>query len=118
MLYGVLYGAERMIVEGMRTDSLYIGSTTIRVSQLLSAIIVVVALAFFVYFMTVCKKGKLPKALQLDDLDALEEANKKQRQNKRLNLKRRKDKRLSKSRKRKIRGIKMNIIDGKAVSKK
>ena len=77
MLYGVLYGAERMIVEGMRTDSLYIGSTTIRVSQLLSAIIVVVALAFFVYFMTVCKKGKLPKALQLDDLDALEEANKK-----------------------------------------
>ena len=77
MLYGVLYGAERMIVEGMRTDSLYIGSTTIRVSQLLSAIIVVVALAFFVYFMTVYKKGKLPKALQLDDLDALEEANKK-----------------------------------------
>ena len=77
MLYGVLYGAERMVVEGMRTDSLYIGSTTIRVSQLLSAIIVVVALAFFAYFMTVCKKGKLPKALQLDDLDALEEANKK-----------------------------------------
>ena len=77
MLYGVLYGAERMVVEGMRTDSLYIGSTTIRVSQLLSAIIVVVALVFFIYFMTKYKKGKLPKALQLDDLDALEEANKK-----------------------------------------
>ena len=77
MLYGILYGAERMIVEGLRTDSLYIGSTTIRVSQLLSAIIVVVALVAFVYFMTLCKKQKLPKSLVLDDLDALEDANKK-----------------------------------------
>jgi len=60
MLYGVLYGAERMIVEGMRTDSLYIGSTNIRVSQLLSAIIVVAALTCFVYFMIRYKKGTLP----------------------------------------------------------
>lgn len=63
MLYGVLYGAERMIVEGMRTDSLYIANTTVRVSQLLSAIIVVVALAFFVYFMLRYKKGTLPQAM-------------------------------------------------------
>ena len=63
MLYGVLYGVERMIVEGMRTDSLYIGSTTIRVSQLLSAIIVVVALAFFTYFMVRAKQNKLPKRM-------------------------------------------------------
>ncbi|MGN0487031.1 MAG: prolipoprotein diacylglyceryl transferase [Acutalibacteraceae bacterium] len=34
--YGVWYGLERMIVEGMRTDSLFIGDTNIRVSQLLS----------------------------------------------------------------------------------
>lgn len=60
MLYGVLYGAERMVVEGMRTDSLYIGGTNIRVSQLLSAIIVVVALAAFIYFMVRYKKGTLP----------------------------------------------------------
>ncbi len=40
--YGVWYGLGRMIIEGMRTDSLYIGSTGIRVSQLLSAVIVVV----------------------------------------------------------------------------
>jgi len=60
MLYGVLYGAERMVVEGMRTDSLYIGSTNIRVSQLLSMIIVVVALAFFIYFMIRAKKCNLP----------------------------------------------------------
>ena len=37
VLYGVWYGVERMVVEGMRTDSLYIGSTSIRVSQVLSA---------------------------------------------------------------------------------
>ena len=60
MLYCVLYGAERMIVEGMRTDSLYIGNTNLRVSQLLSMIIVVVALAFFIYFMIRVKKGTLP----------------------------------------------------------
>ncbi len=63
MLYGVLYGAERMVVEGMRTDSLYIGSTNIRVSQLLSAIIVVVALSFFIYFMIRCKKNTLPQKM-------------------------------------------------------
>lgn len=60
MLYGVLYGAERMVVEGMRTDSLYIGDTSVRVSQLLSAIIVVAALAAFIYFMIRYKKGTLP----------------------------------------------------------
>lgn len=69
MLYGVLYGAERMVVEGMRTDSLYIGDTTIRVSQLLSLIIVVVALAFFIYCMARHKKGNLPKSLILDAPD-------------------------------------------------
>ncbi len=60
MLYGVLYGAERMIVEGMRTDSLYIVNTNLRVSQLLSMIIVVVALAFFIFFMIRVKKNTLP----------------------------------------------------------
>lgn len=63
MLYGVLYGAERMVVEGMRTDSLYIGDTTIRVSQLLSAIIVVVAICFFIAFMVKYKKGTLPQKM-------------------------------------------------------
>ena len=65
MLYGVLYGAERMIVEGMRTDSLYIAHTTIRVSQLLSAIIVVVALVCFVIFYLKQKKGTLPSKMAL-----------------------------------------------------
>ena len=42
LTYGVWYGLERMIVEGMRTDSLYIGDTGIRVSQALSFGIVLV----------------------------------------------------------------------------
>ncbi len=63
MLYGVLYGAERMVVEGMRTDSLYVANTTIRVSQLLSGVIVIFALAFFIYFMIRCKKGTLPQSM-------------------------------------------------------
>ena len=63
MLYCVLYGFERMVVEGIRTDSLYIANTNIRVSQLLSLIIVVVALAFFIYFMIRAKKGTLPQRM-------------------------------------------------------
>ena len=42
LCYGVWYGLERAIVEGLRTDSLYIGDTNIRVSQLLSVVLVVV----------------------------------------------------------------------------
>lgn len=42
LCYGVWYGFERAIVEGLRTDSLYIGDTNIRVSQLLSVVLVVV----------------------------------------------------------------------------
>lgn len=67
MLYGIWYGLERAVVEGLRTDSLYIGSTTLRVSQLLSMIIAVV----FAAALTVCfvkyKKGTLWSGLQLDE---------------------------------------------------
>lgn len=69
MLYCVLYGAERMVVEGLRTDSLYIGNTDIRVSQLLSAIIVVAGLVAFITCLILYKKGKLPKALELTPAD-------------------------------------------------
>lgn len=68
MLYGIWYGLERAVVEGLRTDSLYIGETTLRVSQLLSMIIVVVfAVAFVICFIKL-KKGTLPKVLQLDSM--------------------------------------------------
>ncbi len=66
MLYGILYGAERAVVEGLRTDSLYIGNTDLRVSQLLSIIIA----AVFAFALIICfvkyKKGTLWKALALD----------------------------------------------------
>ena len=39
-VYMILYGIIRFFIEGLRTDSLYIGSTNIRTSQLLSLIIV------------------------------------------------------------------------------
>lgn len=66
MLYGVWYGLERAVVEGLRTDSLYIGDTTLRVSQLLSiAIVAVFAVAFVACFVKY-KKGTLWSALQLD----------------------------------------------------
>lgn len=43
--YAALYGAERAIVEGMRTDSLYLGQ--VRMSQLLSMLMLLAVLALF-----------------------------------------------------------------------
>ncbi len=48
LCYGVWYGIERMIVEGLRTDSLYIAGTAIRVSQALSAAIALVCAVLLV----------------------------------------------------------------------
>ena len=39
LLYFLIYGAGRAWIEGLRTDSLYIGNTGIRVSQLLSLVL-------------------------------------------------------------------------------
>ncbi len=47
-LYMILYGLERVLVEGLRTDSLYIGHTNVRVSQLLSGILIVAGIALFI----------------------------------------------------------------------
>ena len=44
--YFALYGTARFFIEGLRTDSLYIGSTGIRTSQLLSLIFVVASLIY------------------------------------------------------------------------
>ena len=51
-LYMIIYGAERAVVEGLRTDSLTVslGSNTIRVSQWLSVILVVLGVALFIDF--------------------------------------------------------------------
>lgn len=44
--YLLLYGIGRAWIEGLRTDSLYIGSTGIRVSQALSAVLIVCSAAY------------------------------------------------------------------------
>jgi len=48
-LYIFWYGLGRAWVEGLRTDSLYIGSTDLRVSQLLAAVSALGALAVMIY---------------------------------------------------------------------
>ena len=50
LLYGVWYGVERAVVEGLRTDSLYIGDTGIRTSQLLSVILAVICVVLYTVF--------------------------------------------------------------------
>lgn len=49
LLYIVWYGAERAIVEGLRTDSLYFFGTGLRTSQLLSLLILTIGLAALIY---------------------------------------------------------------------
>ena len=56
--YGIIYGIERTIVEGLRTDSLYIGNTTLRASQLLSLAIVAVCTIVTIYKFKKKKKAK------------------------------------------------------------
>ena len=72
--YGAWYGLGRMIIEGFRTDSLCIGNTTIRVSQLLSAIIVLACLAALIVLTVKYKKH--PKPIDGIDYFSEEELNK------------------------------------------
>ena len=55
--YIILYGVERFIVEGMRTDSLYIGS--LRISQVLSLVFVVGSLIYLIVLNTKFKDKKI-----------------------------------------------------------
>ncbi len=48
-LYFLLYGIGRFWIEGLRTDSLYIGGTGIRVSQALSLVLVIASAALLLY---------------------------------------------------------------------
>ena len=49
--YAFWYGLGRFFIEGLRTDSLYVPGTVIRVSQLLAAISCLTAAAVLVYFL-------------------------------------------------------------------
>lgn len=63
-LYMIFYGIERAIVEGLRTDSLYIGNTDIRVSQLLSVVLVIFGITFFIDSRRRYKKEQLDQATE------------------------------------------------------
>ncbi|MBQ8026738.1 MAG: prolipoprotein diacylglyceryl transferase [Clostridia bacterium] len=58
--YGVLYGIGRAIIEGFRTDSLYIGNTTLRVSQVLSFAVAMAFLVVLVFMLIRVKKHPRP----------------------------------------------------------
>lgn len=61
LCYFAWYGFGRMFIEGLRTDSLYLGDTGIRVSQLLGFLLFAVATALIVYgLVTVKKNGAQP----------------------------------------------------------
>ncbi|MGN1113022.1 MAG: prolipoprotein diacylglyceryl transferase [Acutalibacteraceae bacterium] len=48
LMYLVWYGAERTVVEGLRTDSLMTPILNLRVSQVLSAVLVIIGLVFLI----------------------------------------------------------------------
>lgn len=60
LCYGLWYGMGRTIIEGFRTDSLYIGDTTLRASQLLSLTIVAVCLVALIVLTVKYKKNPQP----------------------------------------------------------
>ena len=66
LLYGIGYGLERAVVEGMRTDSLYFLGTTVRVSQVLSAIVVAAFTVWLIAMFVRLKKGTLPRRYQIN----------------------------------------------------
>lgn len=60
LCYGIWYGLGRAMIEGLRTDSLYIGTTGIRVSQALSICIVVVCTVVLVTKLLKLRKNPQP----------------------------------------------------------
>lgn len=48
LMYGAWYGLERGLVEGLRTDSLYIPGTDVRISQILSIALCIVCLVILI----------------------------------------------------------------------
>jgi len=67
LLYVLWYGIGRCMIEGLRADSLYIGDTGIRVSQLLAGISAVAALALLLWL------RRKPHSLHVDRVDATSE---------------------------------------------
>ena len=72
--YLVWYGAVRFFIEGMRTDSLYIGHTNIRISQVVSLVMVAAGIVWLIAGFVYAKKHPLhqeirPKKAKGDKID-------------------------------------------------
>ena len=62
--YGIIYGLERTVVEGLRIDSLYIANTNLRVSQLVSLALVIVCTVITIYKFAKLNKEKKKSEVQ------------------------------------------------------
>lgn len=72
LLYAAWYGFERMFVEGIRTDSLYLGN--IRISQLVAAVTLAAAVILFAVFKIRTKRSGKPLYVNSEESAALIEA--------------------------------------------
>ncbi len=72
--YGVWYGLGRVVIEGFRTDSLYIGDTTIRVSQALSAVLVLICAILLVVGFTKAKNAPKAVPVPVEPIEEKEES--------------------------------------------
>lgn len=70
LMYMTWYGAERFIVEGLRTDSLMIGS--MRVSQILSAVICIISVVLQILILIKIKKNPEKYVLYCDTEESKE----------------------------------------------
>lgn len=62
LMYLGWYGSARMLIEGFRTDSLYIGS--IRISQLVGLLSMIIGYTLLIVCLSLAKSGKLTKPFQ------------------------------------------------------
>jgi phosphatidylglycerol:prolipoprotein diacylglycerol transferase len=69
--YFVWYGIGRAVIEGLRSDSLYIGDTGIRISQLLSVILIFFGIGLAIYLIISYKKKQF--ALISENEEKIEE---------------------------------------------
>lgn len=68
LIYGIIYGTGRFLIEGIRTDSLMLGS--IRVSQLLSALVVIACVVIYVLITRKMKvQPQYENLFEADNLD-------------------------------------------------
>ena len=79
LIYFLWYGIGRAWIEGLRTDSLYIGSTGIRVSQALSAALALIA---FIILYAAGRKKHDPEKLYANRVKAEAEAEKESKEEK------------------------------------